>query len=753
MLQASTVVASGKGGTGDSHQAPASGASLHELMQPTRRRLALLLLLASYIWAMSVFLLRHPRTDWLSLLPPICLLAAAVTSLSLPGRSQMASVVPVAGMTLALMLELASGRTGTAGWLAVAATLFAGVLLGPWGAVPVVIGAWAASLWLHPGSAAWSVIRDAGLALALVWASGDEILHALIRLEESEARAWRYAGEAMERRGELQQTSKALRDMYALLERTNRELEVARREAEEAREVKARFTANISHELRTPLNLILGFSRMMYRSPEVYGEVRWTPELRADVREIHQASRHLLGMIDDILDLSRIEAVRLPLTLEPSQMETIVEEAASTARGLLRGSPVSLEVTVSEDLPELMVDRTRIRQVLLNLLSNAIRFTDSGRITVEVRSGDGEVEALVADTGVGIPAEDLLGIFDEFSQAGGPITSGRGGAGLGLAVCKGFVEMHGGRITAESRVGKGTTFRFTIPVPGAGRSRSRLVYYSPAGWLPPLPENPMVRCALVLAPDQEAARLVARGIEGFRTIPVTGLDQLREVVEAEHPTGVVLVTDPLAGGTVTPDQVWSAAGREDLGLVECQMPVESLARRNLQVDAYLSKPVDMERLAGLLRDQEQPHGTILVVDDDPGFRALMERLLAGVLPDSRTHLAASGEEALECLTRRRFDVLILDLAMPSMAGAELLRQARERELLDGTRVVVTTGAAYADEMAAELPVMLTYRKKRSPRGTDWSRCLTALLAAAPPDYSLPAGGSGRREDPGRQPAS
>ena len=170
--------------------------------------------------------------------------------------------------------------------------------------------AWPGSLPLSLILPAW---REAALGGLLLWALGGSIFRALRLAEASELRSWRQAREAMASRADVQRTSKALRDMYALLERTNRELEIARREADDAREVKARFAANISHELRTPLNLILGFSRMMYQTPEVYGPVSWPAEFRLDIHEIYRASRHLLGMIDDILDLSRIQAQRLPL--------------------------------------------------------------------------------------------------------------------------------------------------------------------------------------------------------------------------------------------------------------------------------------------------------------------------------------------------------------------------------------------------------------------------------------------------------
>ncbi|MGQ9552709.1 MAG: hybrid sensor histidine kinase/response regulator [Anaerolineae bacterium] len=716
------------------------------LLQPALRRLATVTALASYVWAMPAFLAYHPTPHWSNLIAPTLLLGAAILSIEWRQYPVAASML-IAGLCASAFIEAAVGHGGAAGWLALAAPIVAGLFLAPPSAVPVA-GAVALFAFLIPGARAQALplVRNAAFGAVLVWAVGGAIHQALRRAQANELRLWEHAREAMERRAELQRTAKALRDMYALLERTNHELEVARREAEEAKELKARFAANVSHELRTPLNLIMGFSRMMCRNPEVYGKVRWTPELRIDVNEIYRASRHLLDMIDDILDLSRIDAQRLPLKLEPASLTTLIEEAAETARGLLRGSSVKLTVSVPPELPTVIVDRTRIRQVLLNLLSNAIRFTDDGEITVTAREADGEVEVAVADTGVGIPAGDLPGIFDEFSQASGPITSGRGGAGLGLAVCKQFVMLHGGRITAQSEIGKGSIFTFSIPIADSGKARSRLVYYSPEGWSPPMPEDSLGKSALVLAPDDASARWIARGIEGYRVIPVSDSDALGSIVDSEHPAGLILVRDPLLPDIgPKPEEIWALTGRADLGIVECEVPLESLAKRHLQVEAYLTKPVQPEQLVAIIERDGSEHDRFLIADDDPGFCTLMERVLSSAFPGARVR-TSSGEEALALLGQQRFDVLILDLLMPGLGGIDLLQQARERHLLDETRVIVVTGAPYGEQLGRLLPSRLQFWRKAPPKGSEWFRCIKALLDSAPPDYSLPAIAAVHAED-------
>ena len=717
------------------------GPDVAELLEPTVVRLCLTTIAVSSIWLAWAMAKTHPEPNLVPLMPSLLLGIPAALSLKFLHHTTLSRLLLTCGLAFATLLSVVAGQIALAQPMALAATIVTGLLFGPTAAILGASALGIAAVLLPFGQPQTLVIlRETALGGFLVWAAGGSIYQSLLQAQASETRAWQHAREAMQRRGELQQTTKMLKDMYALLERTNHELEIARREAEEAKEVKARFAANISHELRTPLNLILGFSRMMFRSPEVYGDVHWTPELRLDIHEIYRASRHLLGMIDDILDLSRIEAQRLPLKLEPTNLATLVSDAVATARGLLRDSPVVLTADVDEALPRVIVDRTRIRQVLLNLLNNAIRFTDSGSIRVSTRAVNGELEVAVTDTGVGISPEDMEGIFDEFGQGSSPSTSGRGGAGLGLAVCKQVVQLHGGRIWVESKVGQGSTFHFTIPVPASGTARSRLVYYSPEGWQPPLPDNPLGKTVVILAPDNASGRLVARNIEGYRAIILSSMDSLRDVVEKEHPAGVVLVRDPLADrdDTFSPEQVWDTIGRPDLGVVECELPIENLARRYLRLAGYVTKPVEPEQLLEVIRRAQARPERILIVDDDAGFRALLERVLLSAFPGCHCSAGGSATEALRLLAEQAFDLMLLDLVMPGESGIELLRQARESGLLGGAKVVVVTGAPYVEELAALFPARLHFSKRTVPSGKEWLSCIKALLDSAPADYSHPA---------------
>jgi len=589
--------------------------------------------------------------------------------------------------------------------------------------LPVIVILWLASLieWLNAQ----------GFDATLQWAWN------------SQQRMTRLLEEVRDRRGELGRTLESLTEATRRLQRTTYELAIARQQAEEARHIKAQFAANVSHELRTPLNLIMGFSEMMYRTPEVYGQVKWTPALRADIREIYQSSRHLMGMIDDILDLSRIEAQRLPLRLEPTDIAELIRDALATASGLLRGKPVTLSMNVPQPLPEVIVDRTRIRQVLLNLLNNAIRFTDQGRIEVSALEEDGEIAVAVSDTGVGIPAEEVPALFEEFRQAKGPITSGRGGTGLGLAICKQFVNLHGGRIEAQSVLGEGSTFRFHLPLPESGRAVSRLAFYSPEGWAPRAPESPPDKAAAILGQDLEAIGMMARAIEGYRALPVTTLEELVEAVKTDAPVGVVLLHDPYSQDGFSAEDVWRETGSTDLPVLRCEVAMETVVTRELAVADYLVKPVRRERLIEAVRAACPCPSALLIVDDDPGFVALLHRVLSAEWPGAVVHRAYTGPEALALLEQEPVDVIMLDLTLPGMTGLEVLQTMRHNPSLAPLAVIIVTASSYGEELARLRGGRIELLRRDGASRSELGRYIRALLDASQTQVPPAAPGASR----------
>jgi signal transduction histidine kinase len=240
--------------------------------------------------------------------------------------------------------------------------------------------------------------------------------------------------------------------LFQEIEKKGRELEIANKH-------KSEFLANMSHELRTPLNAILGYTELILDA--IYGEV--PDQIREILERLEKNGRHLLGLINNVLDLSKIEAGRLTLSLNPYSMGETVKAVITSVESLAAEKKLDLKVSIAEDLEIGIGDEQRIAQVLLNLIGNAIKFTDRGTVEVEVKAADEMFVVSVSDTGPGLSETDQEGIFKEFHQADGSITREKGGTGLGLSIAKRIVEMHGGRIWVESKLGQGSSFHAMIP--------------------------------------------------------------------------------------------------------------------------------------------------------------------------------------------------------------------------------------------------------------------------------------------------
>ena len=259
--------------------------------------------------------------------------------------------------------------------------------------------------------------------------------------------------ETRERRAELVNSVKSLEIAYQTQRGLQQQLIYARQQAEESRRMKERFASNISHELRTPLNIILGFSEIMYLTPEIYGDTIFPPKFHRDIYQIHHNSKHLLAMIDDVLDLSHIEMSEFALNFELTDMNYFLADAVNMLDNYFNSGSVQFSSFIAPNLPPVEIDRTRIRQVLINLITNARRFTDYGDVILRVMPKGDVIEFSVQDTGKGIPPEKLELIFEEFYQVDYSLSRQHGGAGLGLTITKQFVTAHHGTLTVDSHYG------------------------------------------------------------------------------------------------------------------------------------------------------------------------------------------------------------------------------------------------------------------------------------------------------------
>ena len=567
------------------------------------------------------------------------------------------------------------------------------------------------------------IIVVLALGAGLAWLSVRTLYVALGWALTMQQRADRLLELNRDRKAELINTVKSLNTSNTILSRTRRELIAARKRAEEARLMKEQFAANISHELRTPLSLIMGFSETMHLSPEVYGDLAWPSTLRQDIYQIYRSSRHLMEMVDDVLDLSRFEATGFVLDKQPTALEPLLREAAKIVEDFFHGRPVRLEVEVEPDLPVLEIDPTRIRQAILNLLNNAQRFTQQGSVRLEAKREDDEVVISVSDTGPGIPPDKLSHLFQEFYQVDRSLDRQHAGTGLGLAISKRFVEAHDGRIWVESEVGVGSTFTFTLPIADSSSSPS---YLRTDQLLEPSePVEPP--CVLAVEADATVIDLLDRHIDGYRVLQVVDVDLLAEAVQLHHPEAVIC--------NVVPGERcwWASAVDEPVPFIECSLPSQAWVADDLSVVGVLTKPitgVQLRREArrlGNVRD-------VLVVDDDRGFCQLVERILENTNGDCQVRQAYDGADGLRAMRIRKPDLLLLDLMMPGMDGLQMLEEMRRKPSLADVPVVILTATSLAEDALEHRKGRLVVRRSDGLAPDEVVDCLRALIDVLKPRY-------------------
>ena len=584
-------------------------------------------------------------------------------------------------------------------------------------------------LWqtLHGAERLPALVVPLGLLYVLVWGSAQIARHPCGEALRVALSGWdRLRGaldEARERRGELRRMVRALEEATYRIERINNELLLARHQAEQARINKARFAATVSHELRGPLNLILGFSKLMALSPERYG-VPLPRAYHADVDTIYTSSQHVVSLLDDILDLSQIEAEHMPLVRERIDLnEDVVREAARTVSLLAARKGLTLETNLGDNLPPIFADRTRLRQVLLNLLTNAVRFTERGSIRVYTERWEQGLRVSVADTGRGIAKEKMPRLFEEFYQLHLTEQQGLQGSGLGLAISKHLVELHGGRIWAESTEGEGTTFFFTLPFPEETLVASRA------------PQRRAMRQAephhtvLVVHDDPLVLRVLARYLEGYQIVGLPKGKDVVAVVAETHPRAVI--TTPAQVQTVVEAVADTAF---DVPVLGCSMPDLERGSRVDGAVAFLMKPITQDIVHTILSQfRIGPEPRVLVVDDDPDAVRLLESYLGAGLSQCRVVKAYGGRQALQAMQEEVPAVVFLDLVMPDMDGEETIQQMRLDPRLAGVPVVIVSGHDPTTQ-GLTLGAQISLTSVRPVNAADGIRRLQALLDVLSPDY-------------------
>ena len=467
--------------------------------------------------------------------------------------------------------------------------------------------------------------------------------------------------------------------------------------AEATNLAKSQFLANMSHELRTPLNAIIGYSEMSIEEMSDLG----VPSLIPDIQKIHGAGQHLLGLINNILDLSKVEAGKVELFLETFEIPTLITEVAATLRPMISKNHNTLVIDCPDDIGSMQTDITKLRQSLFNLLSNASKFTENGKITLTVsRTEAGWIAFGVSDTGIGMTPEQQAKLFQSFTQADASTTRKYGGTGLGLVITQQFCQLMGGDIQVTSIAGTGTTFTIRLPVGGAFPLGNRVQ--------PPEPELsshngnreintglPVVGASTILAIDDDPAarellqRLLSK--EGYHTIVAASGEEGLRLARATSPDAILLdVRMPDLDGWEVLTQLKSDPELADIPVVMISIEDERASLSALGALDYLVKPIDSERLLSIL----QPYQTVssatsvLVVEDNPGNREMICRQLIKAGWDVLE--AQNGVQALAVLQTQQPGVILLDLMMPEMDGFEFIRQLRQHPQWRSLPIIILT---------------------------------------------------------------
>jgi signal transduction histidine kinase/CheY-like chemotaxis protein len=473
------------------------------------------------------------------------------------------------------------------------------------------------------------------------------------------------------------------------------ELQAANQELARANKLKSEFLANVSHELRTPLSAIIGFSQILLDG--IDGELN--EEQQQDILQVNKSGQSLLALINQILDLSKIEAGKMELVVERVELPALINGVLESISPLAEEKGLRIETRFATGLSAVEADPARLKQILINLLSNAVKFTERGHIEVIAQPSGRMVRVSVKDTGIGITAEAQKVIFEEFVQGDGSSTRRHGGTGLGLSIVRKLVEMHGGAITVVSEPRMGSTFTFTIPAwaaaPNVMLTPQRRPLRRPNQGLPG-------KAILVVDDDPSVRQLIARHLEqeGWKTVQASNATDALQLARESRPMLITLdIMMPDASGWWVLEKLKEDPATAGIPVLVVTIVEDQRLVFALGASDYLAKPYDRAALIGKIHRLLPRLGgkRVLVVDDDAEARTILERILKDEKAD--VVLASSGMEAMAAIAQTPPDLILLDLMMPGMSGFEVVARLRAQPGGAGIPVMIVSAKELtADDM-------------------------------------------------------
>jgi signal transduction histidine kinase/DNA-binding response OmpR family regulator len=502
----------------------------------------------------------------------------------------------------------------------------------------------------------------------------------------------------METRDEMGELAQAFNSMAENLQSARGKVEEARSTAVRANQYKSTFLANMSHELRTPMNAIIGYSEMLLEDAQDEGNDQYAD----DLKKIRSAGQHLLALINDVLDLSKIEAGKMTLYVEDFDVPELIDEVVTTARPLASKNDNELVVVAEDAAGRMNADKTKVRQTLFNLLSNACKFTKDGKITLAAtRETIEEVEWLVfavSDTGIGMTQEQMDKVFDEFTQADASTTRKYGGTGLGLPISRKVCRMMGGDIEIASEEGKGTTFTARIPAEVEEKQPEPPVAQAEDGVI----DTSSVEGSTVLVIDDDPSVLDLTqrflGKEGFQVVTALSGQVGLQLAKKLKPLAITLdVVMPGMDGWDVLAQLKADPETSEIPVILVTMLDEKEEGISQGASEYMTKPINRDRLVRAIRRMRRNRGPgkVLVVEDEEATRKLLQRVLAQEGWDVTE--AEDGRVALSKLESLHPDLVLLDLMMPEMDGFEFLKHLRAKDDGYSIPVIVVTAKDLTDE--------------------------------------------------------